>query len=124
MVKKASNPTKEYRSFTLEGSSIGHDGGTYVSMTPGGAAKKIGNKLFRLVESGEYTHPSSNNTVQMIIREQTVDSSHKTFAYQAHKEKLSKPIVRELPNGKKLEITHALRVHALKEHEIHHTLKK
>lgn len=129
MVKKASNPSKEYRSFVLEGSSIGFEGAQFVSASPGGAASKAGNKLFRLIakDSG-YARFKRDEVVQFIIREITKGSSGKIYAYDARKEKLDTPVERKFPakNGETniVVITDKIKVKALKEHEVHSSLQK
>lgn len=126
MVKKVNPKTKkveDYRSFTVEGSSIGFEEGKFVSRNPGGAAKKVARKLHKLIETDSKYSRFNNNEVQFILRETTVGSSHKTLAYQAHKNKLATPVVRTLPNGKEYTITHEYKALALREHEVHASLK-
>jgi hypothetical protein len=128
MVKK--NGKEGYRSFTIEGSSISFEGGEFISKTPGGAASKVANKLYRLIYSkSEYARYRSDGVVQFIIREKTQGSAHKTFAYDAKRTKLPTPIKREIPNKKTgkptvYEITHKVKVKALKESEIRSGLKQ
>jgi hypothetical protein len=128
MVKK--NGKTDYRSFTIEGSSIGFEGAKLISKTPGGAATKAANKLFRLIEKDSgYARFKNDKIVQFILREQTSGSSHKILAYDAKKVKLDEPIEREFPNPKDpsnpivYKITHAVKVKALREHEVHSALK-
>jgi hypothetical protein len=119
-----------YRSFTIEGSSIGFDGAKLISKSPSGAATKAANKLFRLIEKeSKYSRFKSDSVVQFIIREQTVGSAKKFHAYDARKVKLDTPVTREFPNKKdpanpiKYVITHKVKVKALKEHELHTALR-
>ena len=123
MVKKA-NKSGEYRSFTVEGSSIGYEEGKFISKTPGGAAKKVARKLHRLIEDDRaFARYKNDKDVQFILRETTQGSAHKTLAYQAHKKKLAEPVVRKFPNGTEYTITHEYKALALKEHEVHPSLK-
>jgi hypothetical protein len=127
MVKKHG---QDYRSFTIEGSSIGFEGAKLISKSPSGAATKAANKLFRLLEKeSKYARFKSDAVVQFIIRESTAGSAHKFLAYDARKVKLPTPITREFPNKAdpsnpiKYVITHKVKVKALKEHELHTALK-
>lgn len=125
MVKKAGE--SGYRSFTIEGSTIGFSGAKLISRTPGGAAKKAGNKLLKLAEKD--SDFKNVNVLQFLIRETTQGSSNKTLAYDAKKVKLDTPIERKFPNKadpgkpKVYVITHEVKVKALKEHEVHDKLK-
>lgn len=123
MVKKAGK-SGEYRSFTVEGSSIGFEGGVLVSKTPGSAALKVSRKLFRMVaKEPSYSRFKSDSFVQFIIRETTQGSSHKILAYEGHKMKLSPPVERKLPNGETYMIEFQYKAKALKEHQVHDSLK-
>jgi hypothetical protein len=92
MVKKASKPEKQYRSFTIEGSSIGYNDGAYVSSSPFGAASKAARKLFRLVQTDSKYKHKQHTEVFFLLVETTQGSEHKTFAYRAQLQKLSSPI--------------------------------
>jgi hypothetical protein len=122
MVKKASNPNKEYRSFVIQGSSLGYEGGHFVSASPSGAAKKASRKLFALVEKdSDYKRYKSEEVIQFILRETTTGSAHKTYPYDARKEHLKTPI--ELPikdkNGNPLLVHTLYKAIPLKEQEVH-----
>lgn len=123
MVKKAGK-SGEYRSFTVEGSSIGFEDGKFVSKSPSAAAQKIGRKLFRLIakEPG-YARFKTDSVVQFIVRETTQGSSHKIFAYEGHKKKLSKPVERKLPNGETYIIEFEYKAKALHDNDVHDSLK-
>lgn len=130
MVKKASNPNVTYRSFTIEGSSIGYKGGEYVSPNPGQAARKMGTKLLRMLEKdATYQRFKHDDHVQFILREKTQGSTIKALAYKAEKLMLDKPVERKFPNPKNqaepiiVKITHKTVVKALKAHEVHDSLK-
>jgi hypothetical protein len=139
MVKKSSNPNKEYRSFTIEGSSIGFEGGKFISLSPGSAASKAGTKLFRLVKKDPEYKGKASDVIQFIIRETTQGSKSKTLAYDAKVVKLSPPVERIFPNPKydssKPEdesnqkytvslVTEKVKIKALKEHEVHSSLQE
>jgi hypothetical protein len=121
MVKKANNPDVEYRSFIIQGSSLGFEGGHFVSKSPSGAAKKASRKLFSLLEKDpEYKRFSHEEVIQFILRETTQKSAHKTYPYDARKEKLKTPI--ELPikdkDGNPLKVYFVYKAIPLKEHEV------
>ena len=127
MVKKNG---EDYRSFTIEGSSVGFEGAKLVSKTPGAAAQKAGNKLFNLVKKDAgFSRFKNVSVIQFIIREQTLGSIHKTFPYDARVVKLDVPITREFPNKKDpsnpivYKIDHKVKIKALKEHEVHSSLQ-
>lgn len=127
MVKKASNPKKDYRSFTIQGSSIGYQGGSYISASPSGAAKKAAKQLFKLVEKeAEYKKYDDEKVIQFILRETTQGSKHKTYAYDGKKHKFPKPV--ELPikdkNGNPLTVEYEFKAVPLKEHEVHSYLQQ
>jgi hypothetical protein len=123
MVKKQGK-SGEYRSFTIEGSSIGFDGGKFLSKTPGEASTKVGRKLFRLVnKESKFARFKGDKTFQFILRETTQGSAHRVFAYEAHKKKLDTPLERKLPTGVVLIIEDEIKTYALKEHQVHDSLK-
>jgi tryptophan synthase beta subunit len=124
MVKKANKPNEEYRSFSIEGSSIEFFGGKFISKTPGGAAKKAGRKLYSMIDKEpEFAKYKKDEMVQFIIRETTLGSAHKLFAYDAYKIRLDEPVVRKLPNGGEYTIEFVYKVRALKENELHEHLR-
>lgn len=124
MVKKAGKSAEFFRSFTIEGSSIGFTGGVFVSKTPGSASKKATRKLFKVLhEDSEYARFRGDKKMQFILRESTQGSSHKTLAYDGYKNKLSPPVVRKLPGGKEYVIEFEYKTKALKEHQVHDSLK-
>jgi hypothetical protein len=126
MVKKASNPTKEYRSFTIQGSSIGFEGASYVSSSPSGAAKKAARKLFTLVEKDtQYKRFDDEKVIQFILRETTLNSKHKTYAYDAKKIKFSTPVALPIKdkNGNPLMVEYEYKAVPLKEYEVHSSLQ-
>jgi hypothetical protein len=127
MVKKATKPEKEYRSFTIQGSSIGFQGGSYISTSPSGAAKKAAKQLFKLVEKEEeYKKYDDEKIIQFILRETTKGSKHKTYPYDGKKNKFPKPV--ELPikdkNGNPLLVEYEFRAVPLKEHEVRSYLQE
>lgn len=122
MVKKEGSKDF-FRSFTIAGSSIGFEEGKYVSKTPGSASKKIARKLHSLIEKDSKYSRYKGEKIQFIMRETTLGSDHKTFAYDAVKNKLAVPITRTFPNGKQSVITHEYKAKALFEHEVHASLQ-
>lgn len=126
MVKKANNPNVEYRSFIIQGSSLGFEGGHFVSKSPSAAAKKASRKLFALVEKdAEYKRYAGEEVIQFILRETTQGSAHKTYPYDARKTELKTPL--ELPikdkDGNPLKVYFVYKAIPLKEHEVHSYLQ-
>lgn len=92
------------RTFTVinnDKSSEGH----YVSKTPGAAAKKAANKLFK--------NDSKKNTLTFTIRETTRDSKKNTYTYTAKKKSL-KPPKKVMIAGKEVVIKHEISMKAVK----------
>ena len=123
MVKKA-NRTGDFRSFTIEGSSINFSGSQLVSATPGGAAKKSTTILFNLIKNEpKFARYKSDDKVQFILRETTIGSKKKTYAYDGYKEILDPPLVRKVGNSEWTQ-TFKTKAIALHEDDINETLKK
>lgn len=60
------------------------NGGTYISSTPLGAAKKAARQLF--------AKSSRSRKIHFVLREMTRGSAKKTYKYVATKKKLDKPV--------------------------------
>lgn len=124
MVKKA-NKSGEYRSFKIEGSSIGYEGSTFVSASPGDSARKAGRKLYNLVDkNSEYARFRNDKLIQVILRETTQGSKHGLFAYDTYKVKLDEPVERKLPNGSTYVVEYTYKAKALKEQDLSAGLKR
>lgn len=124
MVKKA-NKSGEYRSFKIEGSSIGYEGSAFVSATPGGAAKKAARKMYKLIQNdSSFSRYKSDKLVQIIIRETTLGSKNGLFAYDAYKEKLAQPVERKLPNGSMYVVEYVYKTKALGENDVSSSLRR
>jgi hypothetical protein len=124
MVKKA-NRSGDYRSFKIEGSSIGYEGSTFVSANPGDSARKAARKLHSLVEKDpEYSRFRSDKLIQVILRETTQGSKHGIYAYDTYKVKLADPVERKLPNGDTYLVEHTYKAKALKEQDVGANLKR
>lgn len=123
MVKKA-NKSGDYRSFKIEGSSIGFEGGKFISSSPASAAKKAGRKLHKMIDTeAPFARYRGDKLIQVIIRETTLGSAQKLFAYDIYKVKLSTPTVRTLPNGSEYTIDFEYKIKALKEQDMPKTLR-
>jgi len=118
MVKKA-NKSGDYRSFKIEGSSIGYEGSAFVSASPGDSSRKAARKLYSLVDKDpEYARFRSDKLIQVILRETTQGSKNGIFAYDTYKVKLDKPVERKLPNGSTYVVEYAYKTKALKEQDV------
>lgn len=95
---------KTKRSFTVIGSDIGFEGGSYkTTVAPAVAAKKAASIMFRVIKSAaqkpkdaklkKYAGFKNRDTIKFIIRETTRGSARDTFYYVATKIKLDTPIV-------------------------------
>lgn len=123
MVKKA-NKQGEYRSFKIEGSSIGYEGSKFISASPASAAKKAGRKLHKLIATdSEFAKYKGDKLIQVIIRETTLGSAQKLYAYDIYKVKLSTPTVRTLPDGSEYTIEFEYKVKSLLEQDMHKSLR-
>lgn len=78
---------KAKRNFTVVGSSIGHEGGTYHASSPSAAGSKAATQQFKKAKAG-------TTEVKIMIKETTMGSANRTYFYRAHRTKLSKPIER------------------------------
>ena len=76
------------RSFTVNGSSVNHTGGRYISNSPYGAAKKAASQQFKKLKAGQ------PKKVKFMIKETTQGSDGRSFFYVATRTKLSKPTER------------------------------
>jgi hypothetical protein len=122
MVKKASHMDIDYRSFTVAGSSIGFEGGKYISVSPSSAAKKAATRMFSLTKTGrKFSNHKSEDSIKFILRETTRGSEHKTYFYDAYKHKYDEPQVRTIPspNGPvEIKYEYTIKIRACQEHEM------
>lgn len=100
------------RTFTVQASDIGGQGGHYKSSTPRAAAQKAARLLFK--ESKK-----SVKTTKFILRETTRGSAKKEFFYEAILEILDEPLVIHR-NGVDIKITKKIHVKALTEKQMGH----
>ena len=92
------------RSFKIFGSDIGFSSPPtqyYRGAEPGSVAKKFGTMLFKLInnETSKYYKFKDQNTIKIVLRETTKDSSKNIYYYTATRDTLKKPVIRKLPNG-------------------------
>lgn len=87
------------RTFTIQGSDLGYNGGHYKSASPMAAARKAAKQLFRMIENkkkdpklSKYHSFASHKDIKFLLRETTQGSSKDTYYYQAHVEKLKEPV--------------------------------
>jgi hypothetical protein len=113
-----SKEVKEYRSFVLQGSSLGVNGLKFTKAAPGGAASSAAYKLFALANKDSKYAAHKGAVIQLIIRETTRGSAGKSYAYDARMEKLDVPVVFAVKDGKEQVRTHVVSVRSLKEHEV------
>lgn len=104
------------RTFTIQGSDLGFEGGRYKSVTPAGAARKAAKQLFRMVENKlnktawhKYAKFASHKKLRFIVRESTRGSKRDTFYYEASVEQLDQPRVIKR-NGTEYTVTKAIKV--------------
>jgi hypothetical protein len=82
------------RNYTIYWSVIGFKGGSYKSANPTSAAKKAGNRLFKLAnDDKKYTKYKSTKSIKFVIRETTRGSAHNIYTYIATRTKLKVPKV-------------------------------
>lgn len=93
--------TSDKRTFTVVNDGKKPSEGHYVGITPGAAAKKAANKLFK--------KHSKKNTLTFTIRETTRDSKKNTHTYTAKKE-LFKPPKKVVIAGKEVLIKHKISI--------------
>lgn len=100
------------RKFTVSGSDIGEEGGTYKGESSYAAAKKAGSQLLR---------KNNNKKVKFILREKTQGSDKKSYFYEASVEMLDKPIVIDSwkkANGESVTITKKTKLRTCAPHEM------
>lgn len=80
------------RTFVIQASEIGFNGGAYNSDSPAKAGKKAAKRLFNLIaKDAKFKRYASKETIKFILRERTKGSEKKTYFYEASLTKLSKP---------------------------------
>jgi hypothetical protein len=86
----------EKRNFTIVGSSIHKEGGTYKSSTPLAAAKKAATQQFKIA-------PTGTEEIKLMVQEKKSENASKTFFYRATRKKLDNPVERVVVfNGKEV----------------------
>ena len=98
------------RTFTVQGSDIGADGGLYKSSTPGAAAKKAARMLIRKGTKGS----KAPKSVKFVLRETTRESNKKLFAYEGLVHVFDEPRVIKRKDVE-IEVTKEVKVKALKD---------
>lgn len=100
----------EQRTFTVQGSEIGVNGGTYRSSSPSSAAKKASRILFRKAKQGA-------KSIKFILRETTRGSEHKAYFYEGFIHYLDTPKVINR-NGTEIQITKEVKIKTCQHHEM------
>lgn len=110
------------RTFTIQGSDLGFEGGRYKGTSPQLAARKAAKQLFRMVENKKkdpklhkYEKYASHKKIKFILREASRGSDKNTFYYEAHIEKLPEPKVIKR-NGVEITVTKNVIVRTCTEH--------
>ena len=87
------------KNYTIYWSAIGFKGGSYKSTSPTSAAKKAGNRLFKVAnEDKNYDKFKNVKALKFVLRETTRGSKHNVFTYSASRKKLAKPVVVKIGN--------------------------
>ena len=125
------------RTFTVQGSDIGYQGGTYKSTsTPVVAARKAARMLFRIIKHAvlyksdpvkykaykkyaAYAEYKNEKNIKILLREKTQGGAGKSFYYEATMKKLSSPVI-VTRNGKDIKIESEVDVKVCKDPHDHH----
>ncbi len=117
---------KSKRTFTIQGSAIGFEGGRYKHNEVNRAAYKAGRQLFRIIKRGKlyrsnpseyakyakysiYAHHDLDKPIKFLLRETTSGSNKETYYYDAIMHKLNAPQVIE-KNGIKIVVNDEVKV--------------
>jgi hypothetical protein len=125
------------RTFTVQGSDIGFQGGTYKSTTtPVVAARKAARMLFRVIKHAvayksdpvkfkaykkyaKFAEFKNEKSIKMLLREKTKGGEGHSFYYEATMKKLSSPVI-VTRNGKEIKIETEVDVKVCKDPHDHH----
>lgn len=109
------------RTFTIQGSDLGFEGGRYKGVSPMAAGRKAAKQLFRMIENKDskadwkkYARFAHFKVIKFIIRESTRGSAKDTFFYEATVTPLKTPRVIER-NGVQITVTKQINVKACTE---------
>lgn len=114
------------RTFTIQGSAIGYEGGRYKHNEVYRAASKAGRQLFRVIKRGKlyrsnpteyakyakysiYAHYDLDKPIKFLLRETTLGSNKETYYYDAIMHKLDTPEVIE-KNGVKIVVNDKVKI--------------
>jgi len=110
------------RTFTIQGSDLGFEGGKYKGTSPVQAARKAAKQLFRMVENKpgkaawkKYSKFTSYKVLKFILREASRGSKKETHYYEATVIPLPEPKIIKR-NGVEITITKTIRVKTCEEH--------
>jgi hypothetical protein len=110
------------RTFTIQGSDLGFEGGRYKGTSPFLAARKAAKQLFRMVENKKskaawkkYSKFSSYKKLKFILREASRGSDKTTHYYEATVQPLPEPKVIKR-NGVEITVTKTIHVKTCTEH--------
>jgi len=110
------------RTFTIQGSDLGFEGGRYKGTDPILAARKAAKQLFRMVENKKknpawhkYAQFSHNKLLKFILREVSRGSKKETYYYEATVIPLPEPkVIRR--NGVDITVTRTIKVRTCETH--------
>jgi len=110
---------QKQRSFKIFGSDIGFSSPPtqyYKGAEPGSAAKKFGTMLFKLInnETSKYSRFKHQNTIKLVLRETTKDSSKNIYYYDVTRHTLKNPVIRKGPDGTQIVNQYKTIVHKCK----------
>ena len=108
--------SEKKRTFTIQGSDLGYEGGRYKGTEPSQAARKAAKQLFRMVENKgkkaawkKYERFSNFKVLKFILREASRGSNKATHYYEAKVVPLSEPKVIKR-NGVEITVTKTIHV--------------
>lgn len=112
------------RTFTIQGSDLGFEGGKYTGVSPFNAARKAAKQLFHKVENkaknpkwSKYAHLKTHKVIKFILRETTQGSGKNTFFYEGSVEHLAVPKV-ITRNGVEITITKKVTIKTCEDHMV------
>lgn len=132
-----SDKSSNARTFTVQGSDIGFQGGVYRSTTtPVAAARKAATILFRMIQHGvlyssdhvqhikyknmaKYAQFKNQKTIKILLRETTRNGTGKSYYYEATMQKLEDPVIINR-NGKEIRVDKKVDVKVCKDPHDHH----
>ena len=113
------------RTFTIQGSDLGYEGGRYTGNTPSVAARHAAKQLVRMVENKKklsdwkkYERFASSKNIKFILRELTRGSNKATHYYEANVVPLPEPKV-IIRDGVEITVTKTIYVKTCNENMVY-----